>query len=518
LALLLLAACCGQVPAADPGPRPFPGTAQSAREPNPADRVAATSGRATYRSGIVDPQVLFASSAEAPVFTIEEPESVDAADTDASDTSLANFPPAEPMPSAGAAPPSDAAPKADAPAPEEKKEKKWYEKYGFRGYAQFRINTTTHHEDGTATAQHAGDSSVGNNQSFLIRRARVIWSADISDHLYVYLQPDFAATPPGSTDANNFVQIRDWYGDVYLDTDKVCRFRVGQSKVPYGWENLQSSSNRVPLDRNDAFNSATRNERDLGVFFYWTPKEAQELFEKIADEGLKHSGNYGVFGIGAYNGQGGSFREENDNVHLVARLTWPWEFENGQIVEAGIQGFTGEYVVIGAPIRPLGMGGADMIPANTRQTGGDQGLLDQRLGWTWVYYPQPLGFQAEWTIGRGPALNDAQTAVERSDVHGGYLMALYKLDTKECGTWFPFCRWQYFHGGYRSARNAPYSYINEWEFGAEWQIRKEMELSLTYLITDRTNLDAISSSAAMSDKSYRQFEGQVLRAQFQINY
>jgi hypothetical protein len=45
-----------------------------------------------------------------------------------------------------------------------------------------------------------------------------------------------------------------------------------------------------------------------------------------------------------------------------------------------------------------------------------------------------------------------------------------------------------------------------------------MELSLTYLITDRTNLDAISSSAAMSEKSYRQFEGQVLRAQFQINY
>jgi hypothetical protein len=518
LAALLLAAWCVSMPAADPGPRPFPGAAHSAGEPILADRGAVTSGRATYRSPITDPHLLFASSGDPPVFSIEEPDGIDAAGPSVTDASLTNFPPPEPMPPAGAAPPADAAPKPDAPAPEEKKEKKWYEKYGFRGYAQFRINTTTHHEDGTATAQHAGDSSIGNHESFLIRRARVIWSADISDHLYVYLQPDFASTPPGSTDGNHFAQIRDWYGDVYLDTDKVCRFRVGQSKVPYGWENLQSSSNRVPLDRNDAFNSATRNERDLGVFFYWTPKEAQDLFTKIMDEGLKGSGNYGVFGIGAYNGQGGSFREENDNVHLVARLTWPWEFENGQIVEAGIQAFTGEYVVIGAPIRPLGMGGADMIPANTRQTGGDQGLLDQRLGWTWVYYPQPLGFQAEWTIGRGPALNDAQTAVERSDVHGGYVMALYKLDTKECGTWFPFCRWQYFHGGYRSARNAPYSYINEWEFGAEWQIRKEMELSLTYLITDRTNLDAISSSAAMSEKSYRQFEGQVLRAQFQINY
>ncbi|HUG93134.1 MAG TPA: porin, partial [Planctomycetaceae bacterium] len=252
---------------------------------------------------------------------------------------------------------------------ESEAKKKWYEKYKLRGYAQFRYNETTELEEGSAPAQHAGDSSVGPEQTFLLRRARLIFSGDMTEHLFVYLQPDFATTPPGSPDANHFVQIRDWYADVYVDTEKVYRFRVGQSKVPYGWENLQSSSNRVPLDRNDAFNSATRNERDLGVFFYWTPEWTQDLFDEIMDEGLKGSGNYGLFGIGAYVGQGGSFQEQNDNLHVVARFTYPWELSNGQIIEAGVQGYTGEYVVLGSPIRPLGLGAADLTPDGTLQRG-----------------------------------------------------------------------------------------------------------------------------------------------------
>ena len=137
---------------------------------------------------------------------------------------------------------------------EKEKEKKWYDKIGFRGYAQFRINETILEEDGSAPAHHAGDRSVGEDQSFLIRRARIILSGDVSDHMFIYLQPDFASNVPGSPDANHFAQIRDWYADCYVDDCKVYRFRVGQSKVPYGWQNLQSSSNRLPMDRDDSLN------------------------------------------------------------------------------------------------------------------------------------------------------------------------------------------------------------------------------------------------------------------------
>ena len=271
---------------------------------------------------------------------------------------------------------------------------------------------------------------------------------------------------------------------------------VGQSKVPYGWENLQSSQNRLYLDRNDAFNSATRNERDLGVFYYWTPEWATDLFKILVDEGLKGSGNYGLFGIGVHNGQGGSLREVNDNLHVVSRLTWPWVTHAGQVYEAGIQGYTGQYVVRGSAIRPLGVGGAFTPDGTIGQTNCPgivpEGTVDKRLGLTFIKYPQPFGFQAEWTVGEGPALNAAQNAIETRSLQGGYVGANYKLDTHCWGTIFPFARYQYFEGGYKSANNAPYSLVDEWDIGIEWQIRKEMELVVDYIITDRTNLTAFN--------------------------
>jgi phosphate-selective porin len=74
---------------------------------------------------------------------------------------------------------------------------------------------------------------------------------------------------------------------------KEFRLRVGQSKVPFGFENLQSSQNRLTLDRNDALNSAVANERDLGAFFYW-PSKIRERFAMLVKDGYKGSGDYGV--------------------------------------------------------------------------------------------------------------------------------------------------------------------------------------------------------------------------------
>lgn len=392
------------------------------------------------------------------------------------------------------------------------KSKKWFERLSIRGYAQFRYNTSLFEEDDSFPIQHAGDRSVGDDQNFLIRRARLILSGDLSDHLYVYLQPDFAAGVPGSTDAAQFTQIRDWYGDIYVDTDKVHRFRVGQSKVPYGWENLQSSSNRLVLDRSDGLNSAVRNERDLGIFYYWTPEEGQDLFKEVLDKGLKGSGNYGVFGFGVYNGQGGSFVEQNDDLHLVTRLAVPFQFENEQIVELGIQAYTGKYTVLSSPIRPLGIGSA-VRPTGTLETDGRDGIRDERVAGTFVWYPQPLGFQAEWNVGNGPGLNDAQTAVVERALQGGYAMVYYRQEFENKSVMFPFARFNFFRGGYKAERNAPYSDVKEWELGLEWQFTPQIELTTQYTISDRTNTVAQSVG-----RSYGQYEGHLLRTQLQINY
>lgn len=394
------------------------------------------------------------------------------------------------------------------------KEKKWYEKLTLRGYAQVRINEVTHEAPGSAPAQHVGDRSVGENQNFLIRRARLIVSGDVSDHLGIYLQPDFANTPPGSTDATYFAVMRDWYADCYIDTDKVNRIRVGQSKLPYGWENMQSSSNRLPLDRSDGINSSVRNERDLGVFYYWTPVEAQDFFKTVLDEGLKGSGNYGVFGVGVYNGQGGSLLEQNDNLHVVARLTVPHTFENCQMMEVGIQGYTGMYTVLSSPISPLGVGPA-VRPAGTLETGNQDGLLDKRIAASFIWYPQPFGFQAEWNVGEGPSLNDAQTDVVVRSLTGGYAMMMYRYESPCHGEFIPFARYGYYKGGYKQERNAPYAHVSEYDLGLEWQFTKQMEIVGMYTFTDRTNTTAVGTA---NTESYRQFVGNILRFQFQFSY
>jgi hypothetical protein len=395
------------------------------------------------------------------------------------------------------------------------KEKKWYEKINLRGYTQVRSNETVWQERGSAEATLVGDRAVGPNQNFSIRRARIILFGDISEHLFVYFQPDFSITPPGSNDGTFFVQLRDWYGDVYLTTDKVHRLRVGLSKVPFGFENLQSSQNRLAFDRTDAINSpVSRNERDFGVFYYFTPEHYQALFKRLVDDGLKGSGNYGLFGVGVYNGQGGAFLEQNDNLHAVARATYPIEFSGGQILEVGAQAYTGKFSVNSAPIRPLGVG-PSARPQGTIETGGRQGLTDQRAGLSAVWYPQPFGLQAEWNVGRGPGLNDEQTAVVVRDLSGGYVQAMCKLDTASRGTFIPFVQWSHYQGGYRSERNAPFVNINEWHFGCEWQISKALEFTIQYTQTDRTNTNPIDSAG---QRSYRQFEGGILRFQLQMNY
>ena len=132
-----------------------------------------------------------------------------------------------------------------------------------------------------------------------------------------------------------------------------------------------------------------------------------------------------------------------------------------------------------------------------------------------MWYPQPFGFQTEWTYGEGPALNNEQTAIGVRAFSGGYVMAMFKHDTPEYGIFTPYTRYQYFRGGYKSFANAPYGERNQCDFGVEWQIRKEMELTLEYSLVDGVNLNALNNA---NTRSYRNFDGSVIRAQFQVNY
>jgi hypothetical protein len=163
-------------------------------------------------------------------------------------------------------------------------------------------------------------------------------------------------------------------------------------KVPYGFENMQSSQNRLALDRNDALNSAVSNERDFGLFLYYAPTHIRALFRRLVDTGLKGSGDYGMLGLGVYNGQTANQSERNDDKHVVLRAAYPYEFPNGQILEMGASAYRGMFNVTKAAVVPVG-GGAAVTPR------GNNNILDERVGAYFVLYPQPFGLQAEYTVG-----------------------------------------------------------------------------------------------------------------------
>lgn len=376
--------------------------------------------------------------------------------------------------------------KKPAPSP------KWYETFAIRGYVQARYNKLFETNPNLECDQC--DNSWGGNGGFFLRRVRIIFFGQISKQVYFYIQPDFASS--ASSTGLHFGQLRDAYFDIGVDKDNEFRFRIGQSKVPFGFENMQSSQNRLPLDRNDALNSALRNERDLGVFFYWAPKEVRQRFSMLVRDGLKGSGDYGVFGLGVYNGQTANRPELNDELHTVVRLSYPF-LVGDQIVEPGLQAYTGKYVM-----------NASQLSSGVK-TNADLNYLDERIAATFVLYPKPFGIQAEYNIGRGPEFNKATDSIEVRTLTGGYATLNYLIKHKG-HLIYPFVRAQYYSGGKKHEQDARSYKVNEYEMGIEWAPSKAFEFVAMYTISRRRFEDFAKQDNKQT--------GSLLRLQAQINF
>lgn len=378
----------------------------------------------------------------------------------------------------------------------EKKEplppKKWYENFSIRGYTQIRYNRLLETNENLACEQC--DRSWGKDGGFFMRRMRIILYGQINDNVYFYVQPDFASSP--SSDKLHFGQLRDAYFDIGLDKNNEYRFRIGQSKIPYGFENMQSSQNRIPLDRNDALNSAVSNERDLGVFFYWAPKNKRKLLASLVSDGLKGSGDYGLFAFGVYNGQTANNPELNKEPHVVTRFTYPFEFKK-QIFEVGLQAYTGKYVMPKANLSPL------------VKTNSNLNYRDERVAASFILYPKPFGIQAEYNIGRGPEFNKVTDSIEVTPLKGGYITSSYLLKIKK-QVLIPFIRYQFYDGGKKHERDARSYTVNELEFGAEWQLNKNFELVVNYTNSKRRFEDFLKQNNSQ--------RGNLLRIQAQVNF
>jgi hypothetical protein len=214
------------------------------------------------------------------------------------------------------------------------------------------------------------------------------------------------------------------------------------------------------------------------------------------NDGLKGSGDYGIFAFGAYNGQTANNLELNSEPHIVSSIAYPFEYKK-QIVELGVQAYTGKWVMPKANL------------SNGVKTNSDLNYLDQRVAATFVLYPKPFGIQAEYTIGKGPEFNTVTDSIEVRSLKGGYLTLSYlaKLNKQ---TLIPFIRYQYYDGGKKHERDARSYNVREFEIGGEWQVNKNFELDVNYTISNRRYEDFIKQDNYQT--------GNLLRIQAQVNF
>lgn len=381
-----------------------------------------------------------------------------------------------------------------------KKAKSWYENISIRGYSQIRYNRLL--ETNSQLKCEQCDRSWGENGGFFMRRMRIIFFGQISKRVYIYIQPDFASS--ASSTGLHFGQIRDAYFDLGFDDKNEFRLRVGQSKIPFGFENMQSSQNRIPLDRNDGLNSAFSNERDLGAFFYWAPDNKRKLFSALVRDGLKGSGDYGIFAFGVFNGQTANKPEQNDAPHVVTRLTYPFEI-GSQIIEASLQAYSGKYVVTSDQVSS----GVGVVK--------DRNYVDRRAAATFVLYPKPFGILAEYNIGEGPefgVIKDSESnlvsdSIVTQKLNGGYITLSYLAKYKN-QIFIPFTRFQYYDGGKKHELDTRSYEVKELEIGLEWQPNPNFELVTMYTISQRRFEDY-----KLPNNLQR---GNLLRLQAQINF
>lgn len=352
---------------------------------------------------------------------------------------------------------------------------KWYERLKLKGYLQMRNESILHAEGGPLFV--ANDPFANQQSSLGLRRARFTLSGDITKNIYVFIQPEFFSNIGTTSGTQAVLQARNFYSDISLDPAREFRVRIGLQKLPYGFQTLQSSQNRLALERPEAIDSAVENQHDMGAFFMWAPYKIRERFKDLVKMGLRGTGDYGVVAFGAYSGQGINRPDVNAMPHWMGRVTYPFEFDNGQFLELSLQGYVGQFVPGTAPIAGVGT----PTVSNTR------GIADRRVAISAILYPQPFGLETEWNWGQGPQLSTDMRTITSASLSGGYVQAVYRHVFASQREFIPFARWQSYDGGRKFATNAPADKVNEVGFGFRFIPYPELELTAMYMHGTRTN-------------------------------
>lgn len=185
--------------------------------------------------------------------------------------------------------------------------------------------------------------------------------------------------------------------------------RVGLTTVPFGLENCASTPNRLGLDSPVVISRVLPGKRDLGGFLLYSPARYSKLFKEMEKKDYG-AGDYGVFSIAYYGGQGRDDNPRSGTRHWSARVSYPFTFGNKQIGEIGSSYFSGDYQT------------KDSLNSNVR-------VRDRMWGTHLFIAPRPWGFQGEYLTGTMPGVNAAHETVA-ADASGWYAQVARRLDAR----------------------------------------------------------------------------------------
>jgi len=362
---------------------------------------------------------------------------------------------------------------------------RWYERLTMYGYGMFRFNQLGKDGDGLRTYhdKSVGESKYGAEPGFFFRRIRWVVTGQVSEHVSVFIQPDLASNISGNTHA---LSMRDAFGDWNFDKDKEYRLRVGLQRVPCSFDNWQASRVRMAIDRADGTNSCANSERDVGIAFMWSPKIAQQRYKQMLDY-MYGPGDYGVFHIQVYNGQGLNQAELNKDKHVGARLSWPWELPGGRLMETGVNAMSGKFRVASGTVNNSGLQNLGSTFNGAADASGLKDYMDQRVNFYVYFPPQPFGFIAEYTTGRGPK-RGLDGVIRDSPLDGWYAQAHYQWKYSDVGLANFYSRYQQYHGALKFQAGAPDDRMKEVETGIAWQPDPQWEFTMAYAYMDRRNV------------------------------
>jgi len=311
------------------------------------------------------------------------------------------------------------------------------------------------------------------SSDFVVARARTILTFQPSDFTDVYFHLDFGRGEPTVKD----VWVQRLFGD-----DRQWRLRLGQQKVPFGFETAQSDADRLPFERTNLATAFFPGNRDTGVVLYYTRPQDAALF--AAGREAFGAGDYGSFALGLFNGQGSAYRtldsgakvyegaETNSNKHLALRLAKPFALgRDGRYAEAGVSYWHGRYF--------------------SRKA--EREFDDRLLGLHAYLSPSPFGLEAGCYAGK----------TEGGDVDAWYAMGLLRTGREG----LVFARYEGYDGPRKGKGLGNLFDRRRWSLGYAHDLDRRTRLTLEY---DLERVDAAGGQPA--------FHNDVLGLQLQATY